>query len=154
MSLDVWRIISSRIITHCYRIARFDEGSWTTTETLAYSQTSIISWDWGRREQNIKRAWTLLLAPSLRSSERKQRIVNRLGHNRRRTWVKWVWLYAVDHVFVALKNHHQFSAVLVPNKDAPTITAAENILLTPEISFLDLQRDIIHLMYGPEGKQN
>ena len=52
-----------------------------------------------------------------------------------------MWLNAVDHVFVPLKNHHQFSAVLVPNKDAPTITAAENILLTPEISFLNLQKD-------------
>ena len=82
-------------------------------------------------------------APSstLSSLLRKKRIVNRLRHNRLLTRVKWVWLYAVDHVFVALKNHYQFSAVLVPNKDAPTITAAENILLTPEISFFDLQRD-------------
>lgn len=65
------------------------------------------------------------------STKRQKRIL---------TWVKWVWLDAVDHVFVSLKNHHQLSAVLVPNKDASAITAAENIFLTPEISFLYLQR--------------
>ena len=60
-----------------------------------------------------------------------------------------MWLDAVDYVFVPVKNHHQFSAELVPNKDAPTITAAENILLAPKISFLDLQRSTHFLKFKP-----
>ena len=51
-----------------------------------------------------------------------------------------MWLNTIHHMLVPLKNHHHFRAILVPNKDAPTITAAENKVLTPEISFLDLKK--------------
>ena len=59
-------------------------------------------------------------------------------------------LYAVDHVFVTLEDHGQLCSVLVPDKDAPTITSAEDKVLTPEVSLLYLKRVIV--FYGYDKK--
>lgn len=61
----------------------------------------------------------------------------------RLTWVIRVWLNTVHHMPVPLEYHDQFRAVFVPYEDAPTITAAENKILTPKISFLDLQKECL-----------
>ena len=59
-------------------------------------------------------------------------------------------LYAVDHVFVTLEDHGQLCSVLVPDKDAPTITSAEDKVLTPEVSLLYLKSVIV--FYGYDKK--
>lgn len=56
-----------------------------------------------------------------------------------------MWLDTVDHVFIALKNHHQFSAVLFPDKNSPAVTAAENVIFAPEVGFLDLQKGTTYM---------
>lgn len=54
-------------------------------------------------------------------------------------------LYAVDNVFVTLEDHGQLCSVLVPDKDAPTVTSAEDKVLTPEVGLLYLKSVIIFL---------
>lgn len=54
-------------------------------------------------------------------------------------------LYAVNHVFVTLEDHGQLCSVLVPDKDAPTVTSAEDKVLTPEVGLLYLKSVIIFL---------
>lgn len=123
-----------------YRIVRFNERFWTTAKNVSLFTDLPLSPEIEKNANKIqKRTQTLPIALPLRSCGKTNCELTG-AYNRRLTWIKWVWLDAVDHVFVALKNHHQFSAVLVPYKDAPTIAATENVLLAPEISFLDLQR--------------
>lgn len=55
-------------------------------------------------------------------------------------------LYAVDHVFVTLEDHGQLCTVLVPDKDAPTVTSAEHKVLTPEVGLLYLKSAIRFMM--------
>ena len=54
------------------------------------------------------------------------------------TWIGRVWLKAIDNVLITLKYHNYLACLNGPEKDVSTVATTDNVVISPESSFLYL----------------